>query len=161
MYYYLTKDASIELFWVWMLVSFIVWIQKTSIFRRKTVIHTLQQHKLIVHSAKVHKNPNISWQVLWNWLMLVLNHKNLLSLLRSLKWESCSCKTVFNRPANKNRAAGITAKCYLKSTCLTLKLNPKSALPMDRKKCRACWFVTGHTNACHGSDVTALFSVTF
>jgi len=54
-------------------------MQKTYIFRRKTVIHTLQQHKLTISSAEVHKNHNISRQVLWNWLMLVLNHKNLLS----------------------------------------------------------------------------------
>lgn len=143
-----------------MFVSFIVWIQKTFILRRKTVIHTLQQHKLTVPSAELHKNPNISWQVLWNWLMLVLNHKKLLSLLRSLNEKAVLAKQYLMGLQIRTEQQG-TAKCYLKSTCLTLKLNPKSTLPMDRKKGRACWFITGHTNACHGSDVTALFSVTF
>lgn len=114
-------------------VSFIVRMRKTSTFRIKTIIHT-HSYKPIVSSAEVHKN-HISWQVLWNWLMLALNHKNLLSLLGSSNQKAVLAKQYLTGLKIRTEQQG-TAKRYLKSTCLTLQLNPKSTLPMDRKKGR-------------------------
>lgn len=115
-------------------VSFVVQMQKTSTFRIKTIIHTLQLYKLIVSSAEVQKN-HISWQVLWNWLTLALNHKNLLSLLGSSNEKAVLAKQYLMGLKIRTEQQG-TAKHYLKSSCLTLQLNPKSTLPMDRKKGR-------------------------
>lgn len=128
-------------------VSFIVQMWKTSIFRRKTVIHAQQQHKLTVSSGEVHKNHNISQQVLWNWLMLVLKHKNLLSLLSSSNEKAVPAKQYLMGLQIRTEQQG-TAKCYLQSTCLTLKSNPKSTLPMDRKKGRACCLSLGMWMSC-------------
>lgn len=128
-YCYLTEDACFE---CKCYVPFIVQGQNTSIFRRKSVIQTLQQYKL----SGVHKTHNISCQVLWNWLMLVLNHKRMLSLLSSSNEKAVLAKLCLMGLQIRTEQQG-TAKCYLKSACLTLKLNPKSTLPMVRKKGRA------------------------
>lgn len=138
-------------------VSFIVRMRKTSTFRIKTIIHT-HSYKPIVSSAEVHKN-HISWQVFWNWLMLALNHKNLLSLLGSSNEKAVLAKQYLMGLKIRTEQQG-TAKRYLKSTCLTLQLNPKSTLPMDRKKGReSCLSLFITANELHATASMSQHSV--
>lgn len=78
--------------------------------------------------------------------MLVLNHKNLLSLLSSSNGKAVLAKQYLMGLKTKTEQQG-TAKCYLKSTCHTLKSKIKGS--GGQKEGQSILFVTGHVNELH------------
>jgi len=67
--------------------------------------------------------------------MSALNHKHFLSLLSSSDGKAVLANQYLMGLKIRTEQQG-TAKSYLKSTCLTPKLNPKSTVPTDRKEGR-------------------------
>lgn len=115
-------------------VSFFIWKQNSSTFRIKNCNSYSAKRQVNIFLSWGTRN-HISWQVLWNWLMSALNHKHFLSLLGSSDDKAVPANQYLMGLKIRTEQQG-TAKCYLKSTCLTPKLNPKSTVPTDRKKGR-------------------------